>query len=196
MKKSNIFYEKVILPVKRIVELIVKKKTNLLIIAISIGFFLFLATRHKKIFFISILTVAGAFSLIYVRFFKQAYIIGFELCTLATVLCARAYGTLIGAVIGFLTIFFGTIISSRVKPTYFISIFTLPVIGVVASLLEFMPISLLGILMTILYDIIVLPLYVMTGSRVISSIVFSVTHIFINAYLFTQIAPFILKLMI
>jgi hypothetical protein len=49
--------------------------------------------------------------------------------------------------------------------------------------------------MTAIYDALVLPLYVLLGSRAASSAVFFITHLLINIWVFTTIAPFIYQFM-
>jgi len=133
--------------------------------------------------------------MLYIRFAKISHYIGFELCTLATVLTGITYGPHYGAVTGAVSIFFGFVLSGHFKPSYFISVLILPIIGIISPLFSFPELWQLGVLMTIIYDIIILPLYILMGSRVTSTIIFFITHVLLNFWLFQNIAPIIVGLM-
>ena len=154
--------------------------------------------RFKQLFFTVILILLGAVSLIHSRYFKYSHYIGFELCTLATVLTSLAYGPGVGALTGLVSITMGFILSGYFKPTYFISVLTMPLIGLLVPFFSnHLSLPFLGLLMTLIYDAIILPLYVLVGgSRIASAGIFFVTHVFLNFWIFSTIAPLIYRLMI
>ena len=152
---------------------------------------LFILIRFKGLLITCILIGIGAVSMMYVRFFKMAHYIGFELCTMATVIVARTYGPTYGAFAGFASITGALILSGYFKPSYFISVLALPLVGLATPYLNHLPLWQVGMIMTVAYDLVVLPVYIMLGSRIISSVIFFITHILLNYWVFTTIAPFI-----
>ncbi|MBD3204061.1 hypothetical protein GF327_07205 [Candidatus Woesearchaeota archaeon] len=187
--------EKINDSVKQRIRSITNNKRILIIILIFLFLVLYVGTHFKRIFFISVLTVIGSLSLIYVRFIKEAYVLGVELVMFATILCGYAYGPVVGGIVGFITIFVSQIYSGRFKLSTFISIVFVPVIGIAASFFYFYPINRVGIILVLIYDIFILPLYYITGSRISSVIIYFATHILFNIWLFDSIAPGVLKIM-
>lgn len=173
-----------------------KDKKRIIIVILATIIALFLIKSFQKFFFTALLTGVGALSLIHSRYFRYSYYIGLELCTMATVLTALAYGPAFGVFTGFFSIFIGFVLSGHFKPTYFVSVLAMPLIGVIVPLFSSLPLLYLGLLMTLIYDLIILPLYVLFGSRVASSAVFFVTHIMLNFWFFSAVAPFIYGIMV
>lgn len=174
---------------------IIKDRKKLAFFILSGIIILFLIKSFEKFFFTLLLTGIGAASLVHSRYFKYSYYVGFELCTMATVITALAYGPAFGVFTGFFSIFGGFVLSGHFKPTYFVSVLAMPLIGILAPLFSHLPLLYLGLLMAIIYDAIILPLYVLFGSRVVSSVVFFVTHMLFNYWVFTSVAPIILGLL-
>ncbi|MBN2422008.1 hypothetical protein JXB41_02175 [Candidatus Woesearchaeota archaeon] len=187
---------KLLFYLKEKIETISKKKKTIYLSFFLIMLVLYFGTHYKNIFFITLLTVAGALSLIYVRFFKEAYVLGVELVMFSTILCGYVYGSLVGFIVGFITIFISQIYSGRFKFSTLISIIMVPIIGLIVPFFNFVQISTLGIVLVIVYDLIILPLYYITGSRITTVIVYFITHILFNVWVFRYIAPFVLKLML
>lgn len=193
-KKSNIIY-KLLKKSNKLIEPYFKDTKKLLMYIIFIILILIILTKYKTLFFTGLLILLGSISMIYVRYFRYSHYVAFELCTLATVLTSLSYGPHIGAMTGLISITGGFVISGHFKPTYFISVLVMPLIGLIVPFFRDLPLLYIGILITIIYDAIILPLYVIIGgSRIISSIIFFVTHVFLNAWVFATIAP-ILKTM-
>jgi len=198
--RGNIIYNSLKRWHKRL-EAFLKNTKKVLISTIVFVIFLFLVMKLPNIFFTITLILLGAFSMIYVRFFKYSHYIGLELCLMATVLTSLAYGPLYGAVTGFVSIFLAFVISGYIKWSIFISVLTLPVIGIVTPFFNshvfHNNLAYLGVFMTILYDAIILPLYIMIGnSRIYTSAVFFITHVLLNAWIFSNIAPIFYRLMV
>jgi len=194
IKKTNFVY-KYLQFGKNTLDFFFKDIRRFLLIVIIGLFGLLIITKFKSLFFTAVLIVLGAISMIYIRFFKYAHFIGFELCMMATVLTSIAYGPHYGAFTGFVSLSAALILSGYFKPTYFVSVLTMPLMGLIVPLFSHLDLWLVGIIMTIIYDAIVLPLYVLMGSRITSSVVFFITHILLNYWVFTTIAPIILSIM-
>ena len=196
-KKPNLVYN-VLKTGNKLLEKYVKDTRKALLIILVTIIFLFIVVNYKKIFFTITLILLGAVSLIHSRYFKYSHYIGFELCTLATVLTSLAYGPGYGMITGFTSITFGFILSGYFKPTYFISVLTMPLLGILVPFFSsHLSLPFLGLLMTLIYDAIILPLYVLVGgSRIPSAAVFFVTHVLFNIWIFSTIAPFVYSIMI
>jgi hypothetical protein len=194
-KKQNVVY-KGLKKSSALLDYILSNKRLLLLGLLGGLFFLFIAIRFQRLLFTGILIGLGAVSMLYQRYLRFGNYIGFELCMLATVLTSLAYGPHYGAFTGFVSITAAFVLSGNFKHSSFISILTLPLIGLIVPIFRNMSLLYLGILMTIIYDAIILPLYILLGSRIIPSVIFFITHILINAWVFSMIAPFIYSLMV
>ncbi len=190
IKKNNIVYI-YLKSISRALEKIISDKRKALLAVLTGLLILFVLTRFKKAFFTILLILLGSFSMIYIRFFKQSHYIAFELCTLATVLSSLAYGPHYGIVAGFISISLSFVISGYFKPTYLISVLAMPFMAVIAPFFSSLPLWQIGLIITIIYDSIILPLYVLSGSRVSSTIVFFISHVLLNYWVFSTIGPII-----
>jgi hypothetical protein len=194
IKKDNIVYS-FLKKLDSFLEYITKDPKKVLGIAIISILSLILITNHKEILFFVLLNLMASVSMLYLKITKHAHYIGIELCTLATVLISLKYGRILGAVTGLISITSALIVSGYFKPSYFVSVLTLPLIGLITPFFSWLPLWQIGVLMTIIYDAIVLPLYVLMGSRIPSSVVFFITHVLFNYWVFSTIAQVIFNLM-
>ena len=168
----------------------IKNWRRLLIVILMLAIFMLIVKNYTKIFFLTLFIILGAVSLIHTKYFGSNYI-GFELCTMATVLSSLAYGPVYGAIAGFFSISLGFILSGHFKPSYFISVLVLPIMGLIVPLFSHLDLVYVGLIITILYDAIILPLYVIIGgSRIVTSSIFFTTHVLLNLWIFSTIAPF------
>ncbi len=193
-KKPNIIYT-ALKKSSALLNDFLKNKRLLLLIIISGILFMLLLIRFKRIFFTALLISLGGSSMIYQRYFRFGSYVGFELCMMATLLTALAYGPAFGAFAGFSSLFLAFVLCGNFKHTSFISLLVLPLIGLIVPLFSHLPLLYVGMLMTIIYDIIILPLYIALGSRIVPSIIFFITHLFFNYWVFSFFAPVILSFM-
>lgn len=193
-KKQNIVYD-FLKKLDSFLSHIVKDPKKVLGIAILSILGLIIITKHKNILFFVLLNLLASVSMLYLKITKHAHYIGVELCTLATVLISLKYGYVLGMITGAVSITSALIVSGYFKPSYFVSVLTMPLIGLIVPFFSGLPLWQIGVLMTIMYDAIVLPLYVLMGSRIPSSVVFFITHILFNYWVFTTIAQVIFNLM-
>ncbi|MBU0757104.1 MAG: hypothetical protein KKF44_03485 [Nanoarchaeota archaeon] len=186
---------KKILDIEDIFNFVKNSRQRIVISFIALMIVLYFATHFKKIFFIALLSLIGSFSLLYVRFVPEAYVLGVELVIFSTIITGYSYGAIAGLIVGLITIFISQAITGRFKLSTFISIIICPLIGLAAHYLNFLPINQAGIVLVIAYDILILPLYYISGSRITTLIVYFSTHLLFNAWLFTDIAPIVLRIM-
>ncbi|MEK6916707.1 MAG: hypothetical protein AABW92_03095 [Nanoarchaeota archaeon] len=195
MHENNIVYI-LLKQSSNLLDDILKDKRKFLVSALLSLLGILVIIKFERLFFIALLIGLGIVSLLYIRFFKYAHYVGIELCMMATVLISLAYGQVAGAFAGFASITGALVLSGYFKPSYFISVLALPLIGLIVPLFSWLNLWQLGVLMTILYDLVVLPLYILMGSRIESSVVFFITHVLFNYWVFTTIAPFFYNLII
>jgi hypothetical protein len=190
--KSNPIYE-LLRKSNEYINSLFKDPQKFLLTLIGILFILLIAIKFKPVFITIFLIGLGAFSMIYIRFVNFSHYIGFELCTLSTVLASLAYGPGVGAFTGFTTLIFAFALSGYFRPKYFISVLVLPLIGLLTPFLSHMELWQIGLIVTVLYDIIILPLYVLMGSRIISTVTFFITHVLLNYWVFSTFGTFLMK---
>jgi len=174
---------------------IAKDPKKVLGVAVLFILGLILITKYKAVLFFVLLNLLAAVSMLYLKISKHAHYVGIELCMMATVLISLKYGAVLGIITGFISLISALIVSGYFKPMYFISIIAMPLIAVFVHFFPGTPLWQLGVMMTFLYDFLVLPIYVYTGSRITSAAVFFVTHMLFNYWVFTTIAPLIFSLM-
>ncbi len=137
---------------------------------------------------------AGTFSMIYNRWIKVS--LGFELIMLGMVLTTLAYGRVAGLLVGVVSLFLAEVITERFTHSTFISFIAVFVVVMVAPFFSSMSIVWIGIWMTLLYDAIIVPGYILLGSSIWRSLLFSLTHIVFNAWVFAIIAPRIMSVLV
>src|SRR3989338_2589404 len=165
--------------------------------------YLFKSEKHLKIGIIAVVLLAafalfykyliviffivlGAVSLIHTIWTKNYF--GFELCTLATVLCAIKFGPLVGALVGATSIVLGLILSINLDAGLFLAAIMFSVVGVIASFFSFQQIVFAGMLCAIVYDFVMISFYLLMGSSPVTSVVYFITHMLTTYYVFTFLA--------
>ena len=186
--------KEVVQEIKIALEPLVKRKKLFIILAVVALIALLVSSVNKDLFFVFLLVLLGSVSMIYNLWLRIS--LGIELVMLATVLCAVVYGPVVGVLVGFFTLLFAEIISTMISYNTFISFIGVVIVGVVASTYSGDNITSWGIAMTILYDLIIIPGYLITGSDPFRSFVYVVTHILWNIWVFSVVAPSLLQAMI
>ncbi len=194
MKFKEWFDKEVVSEIRFSLEPLVKRKKALAFLVLLVVVALFLGRYNKALVFIPLLTVIASLSMIYNIFFRLT--LGFELILLATVLCSVAYGPVVGAVVGMVSLFCAEFISTKLTYNTFVGIIAIAIIGVISSFHLVENITTWGIAMVVLYDIIIVPGYIITGSSPVSSFIYLVTHIPFNIWIFYYVAPKVFELML
>ncbi len=133
------------------------------------------------------LILLGAASLIHTIWTKNYF--GFELCTLATVICAIKFGPLVGAMVGATSIILGLILSINLDAGLFLAAIMFGVVGIIASFFTFPQILFAGMLCAIIYDAVMVGFYLLMDSSPVTSGVYFVTHLLTTYYIFKFLAP-------
>jgi len=153
---------------------------------------------NKPLFFVSLLILIGAFSMVVDRiisifFFYAQMGYSFELILLVTVVSGTAYGPVAGVIVGGLSITLGYILSQRLSIYSIATIPTYILIGFLAHLSANYNIVLVGTAFAIFYNIIVsLIIIPLLGAKPINCIIFGITNIIFNIFVFSRIAPWLL----
>ena len=170
-----------------------ERKSALVFLAVLFVVAFFLGRYNKALLFIPGLTILASLSMIYNLFVRLS--LGVEFIMMATVLCSVVYGPFVGIGVGLVSLFFAEFISTKLTYNTFVSFIGISIIGFVASFNSGDNITMWGIFMTVLYDILIIPGYLMTGSHPIKCFIYVATHIPFNIWVFSVIAPRVLGAM-
>lgn len=174
--------------------LIEKKLIVLLAVAALVLLFFFWA-YVKLLVVMGFFIALGAVSMIYNRWIKLS--VGVELIIFGLVITSIAFGRLPGLIVGVVGLFLAEIISERFTYSTFISFIGIIVIAVIAPNIfhQTGSITSAGIILTILYDAIIIPGYLLLGSNIGRSALFVATHIIFNIWIFSFIAPIVFRIL-
>jgi len=151
-------------------------------IILGIVFILFLILLLKNIFIIMLMLAIAIISLLHNLFTRN--LVGFELCTFATVLCAVKFGAAAGIFVGVFSILVGMLLSRNIDEGIILMMIGFAAIGFFASLFDFSNIFVVGMAATIIYDIVVVGFYILMGSSPLKNASYFVTHLILNFYIF------------
>ena len=175
--------------------LVEKKFIVLLGIAALVLLFFFWAYIKLLAVMVFFITLASV-SMLYNRWIKVS--VGVELIMLGLVITSIAFGRLPGLIVGIVGLFLAEIISERFTYSTFVSFIGIAVVAVIApNVFHWMngSITAAGILLTIIYDVIIIPGYLLLGSNIGRSAFFTVTHIAFNIWAFSFIAPLLFRVL-
>jgi len=131
--------------------------------------------------------VVGILSMMYNRWIKVS--LGFELIMLGLVVTGMLYGRIPAVIVGMVALFFAEVITDRFTYATFVSFIGIFVVAMIVPMFADKNITWVGIWMTLLYDVIILPGYMLLGSSPWRSFLFFITHIFFNVWIFMVVAP-------
>ena len=131
--------------------------------------------------------VLGVASMMYNRWIRVS--LGFELIMFGVVITGMLYGWLQALIVGFIALFFAEVLTNRFTYSTFVSFIGMFVIALVVPSFAGNNVAWVGIGMTLLYDLIILPGYILLGSSPGRSLLFFATHILFNAWIFLTVAP-------
>ncbi|MBI2176452.1 hypothetical protein HYU40_03865 [Candidatus Woesearchaeota archaeon] len=173
------------------------EKKLIVIVAIAVMALLFFFWAYVKVlaamaFFIFL----GAVSMIYNRWIKVS--IGVELVMLGLVITSIAFGRLPGLIVGMVGLFLAEIVSERFTYSTLVSFVGIIVAGLTAPNVFHMlgeSITATGIALTVVYDAIIAPGYLMLGSNLGRTAFFVITHIIFNIWVFSFVAPLLFRVL-
>ncbi|MEK6968079.1 MAG: hypothetical protein AABX51_05610 [Nanoarchaeota archaeon] len=141
----------------------------------------------KPFLFVAVFLFLSSISLIYNRWLKVS--IGIEFITFSTVMTARAYGGLLGGLVGFFGLATAEVLGTGFNAKTVISLLAIFLMGMITPFFNGIHITTAGMLIAVFYDLLIIPLYLIAGSNPVRSAVFVITHLIFNAWLFVFIAP-------
>ena len=161
-----------------------------ILIALAAAVLLFFFWGYvKAIVVMTFFIILGAVSMIYNRWVKLS--LGVEFVMLGLVVTSITLGRLPGLVVGVVSLFMAEVIAERFTYSTFVSFIGIAVVALVAPNVfhQTNSITSAGIILTVIYDAIIIPGYLLLGSNVGRSALFVVTHIIFNVWVFSFLAP-------
>lgn len=168
-------------------ELALQKKTITFFILLGLIVLIFFGSYVKALFLMLLFIVIGTFSMFYNKIIKLS--LGIEFIMLGLVLSGFLYGPVAAIFVGFASLFLAEVITERFTYSTFVSFIGIFTIGFLTQYLTDMGITAAGILLTIIYDAIIIPGYLLLGSEPWRCMLFLVTHIIFNVWVFFTLAP-------
>lgn len=179
---------------KEIAKLFFSNKTNLFL-SILLGLLLIIFFSTIKDAFIIIFLIA----LSWVTKFYQRYMmvhLGIDFIILAIVTTSVAYGPLIGSIVGLISLFLATLWTCKFTPSVMMSFPMIIVIAFFAYAMRDANIIFLGIMLTVMYDLVLESIYLFVlGGRFHRAAIFVSTHILFNVWAFAMLAKPLLSIM-
>jgi hypothetical protein len=162
-------------------------------LALVLGLVLMIS-MFRNLMIMLVLIALASVSMIYNRWVNLS--LGIELITLATVVAGIYYGTGTGILVGILTLLAAELVGGRMDPRTVVSFIGITVVGALSASFEPGQIKMAGIMMVVVYDLIIIPGYLFVGSNTVKTVVYGITHIVWNVFIFLNIAPVIVSLMV
>ncbi|HIH42385.1 TPA: hypothetical protein HA246_01950 [Candidatus Woesearchaeota archaeon] len=191
MQPNNILTRVLTKPLHYMLRYLFKSEKHLKAGIITIVLLAALALFYKYLIVIFFIML-GAVSLIHTIWTKNYF--GFELCILATVICAIKFGPLVGALVGATSIVLGLILSTNLDAGLFLAAIMFGAVGIIASFFTFQQVLFAGMLCAIVYDFVMVGFYLLMGSSPVTSGVYFVTHMLTTYYVFTFLAPVLINI--
>ncbi len=169
------------------------KKRFFIALVISSAALLFLFRNFVEMLAVMAFFIAlGVASMMYNRWIKIS--LGIEFIMLGTVITGLVYGKFPALVVGLVSLFFAEVITDRFTYSTFVSFVGIFAVSMVTPMLDGISITWVGIWMTLLYDAVIGPGYIIVGSSVWRTLLFVVTHILFNIWVFVFAAPWVFRL--
>jgi len=109
---------------------------------------------------------------------------------------ARVYGGVVGGLVGLAGLTAAEVLGTGFNAKTVISLVGIFILGLITPFFNGFNVTMAGIILAALYDAFIIPLYLLAGSRPLSSAIFVVSHLIFNAWLFVYIAPFLESVMV
>ena len=173
---------------KRILRFLFKDEERTKIVLVNLVL-LFLLVFFKDFLIILAMIILSALSMLHQRV-TRSYI-GFELVTLATIFSSMFYGAKAGMIVGVVGITSGLMLNGNFDHGIIVSVMGMFLIGLVASFFPLSSIFMVGLVATVVYDVVLLTFYFFTGANPVSCVSYFITHVYINYILFKLVSSLI-----
>ena len=176
-----------------------KKKLTRIFLIVSIVFMLILTFNSFKRLLILIGFILFNFGFAFIKrkiptLFIRKYFFGIEYILFCTVITSVAFGSKLGMIMGALLMLSNYIAEKRVSKYFFLTISLYMIIGYNAFFFRHIDIRILGVIITIFYNIFSFIGSKLIGGNVITMLLFNLVNILFNIFLFTSFGINILNL--
>ncbi|MFH1182322.1 MAG: hypothetical protein V1702_05155 [Candidatus Woesearchaeota archaeon] len=172
----------------------IQKKGIITVIAVLLVLLVILRDYVAEIIVITLLIIIGFCSMLYNRFIKVS--LGIEFIMLSTVTAGFLYGPLAAFITGGIALFAAEVFNQSFQHSTVVSFLGIAAVSIAMPFFSpWLSITALGITMTILYNAIIFPGYILLGSQPWRCILFTSTDIAFNAWVFVAIAPKLIGLL-
>ncbi|MBW6461925.1 MAG: hypothetical protein K0B07_02670 [DPANN group archaeon] len=139
--------------------------------------------------------VIGSMSRIWLKYIPL-HSFGFELILLFTIVSGKLFGPGAGLIVGVISMVLSAAITDEEPMKLWPAFVAIAIVGNLSGVLTIASISVLGVTLTVLYDVIISVIYYFLGSSGAKIILFDITHITWNYYMFYNIAPWLVLLVV
>ncbi len=173
---------------------LVEKRLIVLFALAALVLLFFFWSYIKVLAVMAIFVALAAASMFYNRWVKVS--IGVELVMLGLVLTSIVFGRPAGLFVGIFGLLLAELLSERFTYSTFVSFIGIAVVALIAPNVfhQTGSITSAGIILTLVYDAVIIPGYLLLGSNVGRSAFFVITHIIFNIWVFSFIAPTIYRI--
>lgn len=175
---------------------LVEKRIAILLGLAALFLLIFFWNYIRMVLVMGFFIALAAVSMLYNRWIKIS--VGVEFVMLGLVLTSIAFGTLPGLIVGVVGLFLAEIFSERFTYSTFVSFIGIAVVALISRTIFSWTgsnITATGIILTLIYNAIIIPGYILLGSSIGRSLLFTLTHIAFNAWVFSFVAPLLLRLL-
>ena len=172
------------------------EKRPIILFALAAAVVLFFFWSYVKVILVMAIFIAlGAVSMLYNRWVKES--LGVEFIMLGTVITSIVFGRLPGLIVGMVGLFLAEVLSERFTYSTFVSFIGIAVVALIAQNIfnQTHSITSAGIILTVIYDAVIIPGYLLLGSNLGRSALFVVTHLIFNVWAFSFIAPLLVRIL-
>jgi len=170
-----------------------KKLMRLFFIGFGAFSLLLMLIFLKSMFVVLILLAANVFMTLIIYPFRY-FLSGIEIVLFSTVLSAAAFGSRVGAIVGFFFVIVHFALQHKLNPLNILIPPLYAIIGYVAGLSS-AGITTIGITAVILYNIFAFFLIMFAyNGNFVRAFIFNFVNIAFNVFIFARIAPFVLKI--
>lgn len=197
-KKREVFiasYRKINQPLDWLSKKYGIKTQNIKIALVLLAIASLIFTAHvKSLVFISIFIVVAAASKLIQEFFP--FVVGLDFVLFVTVLSTMHYGWIVGAMVGCISSFVGSVYRIRQQmDTAIVPLFGYIAIALIVPYLLSLNLLFLGILSALIYAIMMSLIFLHLRADIFNTATFFTTTILFNYWAFKNIAPFLVSLM-
>ncbi len=169
-----------------------KKRVSVALVIVSIILLFFFRNFVEMLVVMAFFIALGIASMMYNRWIKIS--LGIEFIMMGTVITGLVYGKVPAVIVGLVSLFFAEVITNRFTYSTFVSFLGIFAVSMATPMLQGISITWAGIWMTLLYDAVIGPGYILMGSSIWRTLLFVVTHILFNIWVFVFIAPLVFRL--